>query len=296
MTAAPAAAEHPVAQAHAPGPVRAYAGWAAWQDTTADGTRYVLRVRAPDGTVSTRPERADVEDPVDPRPDGLPFDLGPDGDGEPSIVVSLCDRAGGRCRLRIGRLPDTPSRGIAGTAQRSVPPGAPTLWGDAVAWVARGDRLLIRYPTLRRPRHLPAASVSDADLRGNRLALVTRRSRISRLFLLHLRIGRTPRREPLLDQVEAGESGQSILAPQFADGGTLMWLTTCLGDPSGCRRGFGLVRRDLQRHVTVRFADRHAHHGWAPLAADEVLLGPSECLPDETPPWECVIRRRRLEP
>jgi hypothetical protein len=286
-------AEHPVAQAHAPGPIRAYAGWAAWQDTTADGRRYVIRVRAPDGTVTTRPERADVEDPIDPRADGLPFDVGPDREGRPSIAISLCDRVGSRCRVRIGRLPGVRSRGIAGTAQRGVPPGSPTLWGDGVAWVDHADRLWVRRADRNRPQRVRATATTDADLRGDRLAYVTKPSRISRLYTLGVRTGR---REQLA-RVEAGESAQSILAPQFADGGTLMWLTACLGDRSGCARGgFGLVARDLQHHVTRVFADRHGHHGWAPLAADEVLVGPPECLPDETPPWECVVKRRLLGP
>jgi hypothetical protein len=303
----PIAVEHPVAPVRAPGPIRAYAGWAAWRDTTADGGRWVIRVRAPDGTVTTRPERARVEGEEsdsaveDPQGRALPFDLGPDAEGRPSIVISLCDRAGDACRLRIGRLPGRPSRAIAGTTQKRVAPAVPALWGDRVAWVDRRHGLRIRLQPGRRPRRSTrfGPSITDLDLRGDRLAVATRPSRISRLWLVQRSrrwAGIGEGRRELLARVAAGESGQSILAPQFADGGTLMWLTACLGDPGGCRHGFGLFRRDLQRHVTEGFADTHGHQGWAPLAADEVLVGPADCSPETTLPEECAIRDRRLPP
>lgn len=291
----PLAAEHTVALAHAPGPIRSYAGWAAWQDTTADGRRYVIRVRAPDGAESTRPERADVDDPDDPRPDGLPFDLGPDARGRPSIVVSTCDRVGEACRIRIGRLPDAPARPVGETAQDGVAPGSPTLWRGRLAW-AHGD-VQVRYGPGLRPRRLPVrGDVGDLELRGGRLAMVVHYVPPQGNFADRLELrplgaarGRT------LARVYAGEGGQSILGPQFYDGRTLGWLTTCLGDPGGCvSRAWGFVRRDLRTGATRTTPDHHQHEGWAPIGRDAVVAGPADCAGDATAPWECVIRRRAL--
>ncbi|HEY6760384.1 MAG TPA: hypothetical protein VI318_12875, partial [Baekduia sp.] len=72
-----------LAPLHAGGAIKAYAGWTAWQDVDPRAGTYVIRVRAPGGRVTTRPEHADLDDPVATDPEALPFDLGPDGRGRP---------------------------------------------------------------------------------------------------------------------------------------------------------------------------------------------------------------------
>lgn len=309
-----AAAEHPVAQAHAAGPIHSYAGWAAWQDTTADGRRYVIRVRAPDGTVTTRPERARVHEDESPDFFGLPFDLGPDAAGRPSIVVSVCDAAGPKCRIRIGRLPSLPSRPVGQTARDSRPPTGVTLWRGRLAWTDReddDDAVAVRFGPGLRPRILhpwrgliPAQrekgwpSMRELELRGPRLVSVIQYvdpriggNDAQKLGVQDLATGR----RRTLATVGAGEGGQSILAPQFFDGRTLGWLTTCLGDSSGCTGPkWGFARRDLRTGATRIVPDHHAHHGWAPIGPRTVVTGPETCGGDVTPYWECVIKARVL--
>ncbi|WP_445150464.1 hypothetical protein [Baekduia sp. Peel2402] len=309
-----AAAEHPVAQAHAPGPIHSYGGWAAWQDTTADGKRYVIRVRAPGGRVTTRPERARVQEGDSPIPVGIPFDLGPDAVGRPSIVVSVCEPAGAKCRIRIGRLPLMPSRLVGQTSQAARPATSVTLWRGRLAWTDReddDDAVAMRFGPGLRPRilhpwrgRIPARqpksypSMRELELRGARLVSVIQYvdSRVGgndaqKVGVQNVATGR----RRTLATVGAGEGGQSILAPQFFDGRTLGWLTTCLGDSSGCSGPkWGFVRRDLRTAATRIVPDHHAHHGWAPIGPRAVLTGPETCGGDVTPYWECVIKERAL--
>lgn len=311
------AAEHPVAPVHAPGPIRSYAGWAAWEDTTADGRRYVIRVRAPDGRVTARPERADVDDPDDPDPTALPFDLGPDAAGRPSIVVSVCDRVGEQCRIRIGRLPAMASRPVGETAQKGLPPQTPTLWRGRVAWTAGGDggdsSVSMRFGAGQRPRtvrpwrgKVPRGqsegypTYRSLELRGGRL--------VSVIAWIDPKVGGNDAevlgvddvadgRNRTLKKLGAGEGGQWLLDPQFYDAHTVGWLATCVGDPSGCLGPkWGFVRHDLRTGVERVTPDHHSHRGWAPLDAETVVAGPDFCAGDVTPPWECVIKRRALGP
>jgi hypothetical protein len=87
---------------HAPGAIHSYAGRTAWEDADPQAGTYVIRVRSPGGRVTTRPERADVDDPLNPDPDALPFDLGPERSGR-SLRARAARRSSARRSSRRAR-------------------------------------------------------------------------------------------------------------------------------------------------------------------------------------------------
>lgn len=313
------AADTVVASPNAPTAIRTFAGWTAWQQLDLRRRRYFLRVRSPAGVVTDRPETEPVDNDLDDerRPDAIPFDLGPDAAGRPSLLVSVCGQRS--CALRIARLPDAASRRIAGTGQPG-PATAPTLWRNQVAWVDANRRVILRArpgsrrrsldpwfghrcATTRGPWRCGAPGVDGLELRGELLAgvvsfdLVDEGGDVTGVGLLNTTTGHG-QAEPV---VGIGEGGQTFLAPAFADAHTLSWMLTCLGDPAGCEGQGGIYRRDL-RTDRVSFARdaQHDREGWAPWHGTTALLGPSRASCDPDGPahlpsvrW-CRIVRRRL--
>jgi hypothetical protein len=285
---------------HAVTTIKAYAGWTAWQDVDPQAGRYVIAVRSPSGTVTTRPEHADVEDLDDPDPQGLPFDLGPDAFGRPSIVVGTCSRVGARtCHLHIGRLPSRPSRAIGHTAQRELP-RAVTFWRKRLAWSDVRGTLHLRtaagaMPRVAAPWTQRNASVEEAELRGDLLAATLnyddRTAPEDNAVALALANVETRHRETLATE-QPGEGGQRFTGPTFVGGHALSWLLTCHGDPSGCSRRFGVFRRDLRTRRTVFARDMRQHFGFAALSKTTVLLGPSQtaCYDEELATGACRIQ------
>jgi hypothetical protein len=298
--------------------IRSFGGWAAWQQVDFAHARYVLVVRAPDGTLTVRPETAPLHDALNPVPEAIPFDLGPDAANRPTLVVGACS-APGSCSLRIARLPGGAERELAGTAQRALPRSV-TLWRGAVAWTDASGRVWLRdrsrahvvHPwasrqcaedVLQGPRCIrPKLSVDELELRGRLLASVVHYFVPGQAGFVTSRVGlyntRT-RHRTSEDVVTAGEGGQTFLAPAFPDARHVEWLLTCTGDPGGCSPRFGIYRRDL-RTGTVRFAsDAQQRDGWAPLDATHALLGPGKdgCLlaqEGSRPVTACTIVSRPL--
>lgn len=299
-----APAPTPYASLQAPTTIKAYAGWTAWQDVDPKAREHVVKVRAPDGTVTTRPERSHVADPDNPLDDGVAFDLGPDAFGRPSIVVGVCGRTGRlRCHLHIGRLPNRASRPIGHTAQRAMP-AAVTFWRKRLAWADARGTLHLRTaagatPRVVRPWPQPHADVEEAELRGDLLAATLNyddpTAPEDNAVALALANVRTGHRETLATE-QPGEGGQRFTGPTFVGGHTLSWLLTCHGDPEGCSRRFGVYRRDLRTRRTVFARDMRQHFGFAALSDTTVLLGPSQggCYDDGLAAGKCRIERRRL--
>jgi hypothetical protein len=287
----------PFATLNAPTVIKAYAGWTAWDDVDAHARQHVIKARAPGGTVTTRPERSRVEDPLNSLDDGVAFDLGPDSLGRPSIVVGVC--AGRSCHLHIGRLPDRRSRQIGNTAQRDMPV-AVTFWRKRLVWSDASRTLHLRTaagatPRLVKPFAQPHADVEEAELNGNLLAATLNyddptapEDNAVALALLNVE---TRHRETLATE-QPGEGGQMFTGPTFVDGHTLSWLLTCHGDPEGCSRRFGVFRRDLRTRRTVFARDMRQHFGFAALSNTTVLLGPANS--DCPGAGRCRIERRRL--
>jgi hypothetical protein len=265
----------------------------------------VIRVRAPDGKITTRPERADLEDELNPVRNGLPFDLGPDGAGRPSIAVGACTRVPEPCAVRIGRLPSLPSRMVSRTGQREPPSGV-TLWRGTLAWVDdRGDVRVRPRPGAAPRTVAPWPGIDDADvtaleLRGTQLASVSEEvtSRYGgnarfRIGMLDLRTGQ----RATFGAVTAGESGQDILGPAWVTPRTLGWLVSCTGDAAGCDARFGFYRRDLPTGRMAFAADRRPHEGWARVGRRAVVVAPARdtCVSDDAPPEACRIVRRTLK-
>lgn len=299
-----ATAPTPYASLQAPTTIKAYAGWTAWQDVDPKTSEHIVKVRAPDGTVTTRPERSHVGDPLNPLDDGVAFDLGPDAFGRPSIVVGVCGRAGKlRCHLHIGRLPDRASRQIGKTAQRDMP-AAVTFWRKRLAWSDIDRTLHLRTaagatPRVVRPFAQRGAVVEEAELRGDLLAATINYDDPSapedNAVALALANVRTGHRETLATE-QPGEGGQRFTGPTFVGGHTLSWLLTCHGDPEGCSRRFGVYRRDLRTRRTVFARDMRQHFGFAALSDTTVLLGPAQdaCFEENRAGGHCRIERRRL--
>jgi hypothetical protein len=270
---------------HAGGAIKAYDGWTAWQDVDAHGHQYVIKVRSPSGHVTARPERAGVDDPIDPEPQGLPFDLGPDARGRPSIVVGAC---AGTCHLRIGRLPSRPSRPIGGTEQKDMP-STVTFWRQTLAWSDLRRQLHLRRRAgaperVLHPFAQPHATVEEAELHGDLLAATIRYEDQSApdgsAVGLAVADVATGHRETLAT-VQPGEGGQQLTGPSFTGGHTLSWLLTCF-DSGSCTPRFGIYRRDLRARATVFSEDRHPHVGFAAVSGTTMLIGPdqTDCVND----------------
>jgi hypothetical protein len=292
--------------------IRTFDGWAAWQQLDSRRHRYVLRVRSPAGVVTDRAETEPVGEERDPT--AIPFDLGPDARGRPSVVVSRC--ATRSCALYIGRLPGGRSRRIAGTAQ-PAPPTSPTLWREQVAWVdPRSEVVLRSRPGARRrvlspwfghrcarrpgPWRCDAPGPAELELRGDLLAGVVHfgladeaDSDVAGVGLLNTRTGHSHAD----GRVGTGEGGQTFRGPAFSDARTFSWMLTCTGDPAGCEGKGGIYRRDLRTNrVSLSREPDEDREGWAPSGRALALLGPGQnaCVPDVSPARDCRIVRRRL--
>lgn len=299
--------------------IRSYAGWSAWQRFDRAGQRYVLEVRSPGGTITERPETAPIGDELNPEPEAIPFDLGPDAAGHPSLLVGTC--VGQRCALGIARLPSGPVRRIAGTATAAgKPPVSMTLWRTRVAWADGGGSVRLRTVPGAAARTLnpwPAqlciaasegggcvprreSDISELELRGNLLASVVHFTTKTQAGFDTARLGlfnTTTGHRHVEDEVIAGLGGQTFLAPAFPDAHTVSWLLTCTGDPGGCTPRFGIYRRDLRTN-RVRFAREETQRdGWAPIGDAAALLGPGgdACIDQGgTMLGDCAIRLRTL--
>jgi hypothetical protein len=243
------AASTTIAELHGQTPVRAWNGVQAWTDYSAADQRWHVVVRR-NGQISTPPAipAGDLR---------LKVDVGPGPDGAPALAFVSC---ADRCRAVVSDLDGGRARTIPGSESAS----SATIWGSRVAWVRGRATVLTRrsgaakatrlagvprrrcYESIgRRYCERPSAgSVSELELRGERLAL------IDTYLLAHGggANGTTEvRMEPvaggaqrLVASMNVGEGAQSWNGPSWARGGLFFYMSC----PFACPRQEGPYRYD----------------------------------------------------
>jgi hypothetical protein len=228
MAASPAsAADTVVAHVQRPSAIRDYAGiqaFSAFEGTLLEGGIYHLAVRR-EGNVELLPVA----------PSQAPFeaDIGPDRNGSPQLVYTRCSRRGpstGRdegCDLFTFSLASGTGEQPVVTANTSKNEFAPTLWKDRIAFARRAragsravvyTRRLVDPPSRRSTRLRGTRAIVELELRGDRLAQVTKVSSISEIRVVRISTGRTR----VLARIGVGEGGQYFAGIGFA-GRYLSW-------------------------------------------------------------------------
>jgi hypothetical protein len=226
-------------------PVRAWNGVQAWTNYSRDEGRWHVVVRSA-GQISIPPA-------IPAGDERLAVDVGPDGDGKPTLAFVSCTDA---CRVVVSGLDGSGARTVPGSEGAS----APTIWGSRVAW-ARGATVLIRdltrgnvkrlpgvpqrkcYVPLRRRRcERPAnRSVGALELRGSRLALIVNYalSRGGGNGQTEVRMESVRgSQQRLVALMNIGEGGQAFVGPSWATG-KLFFYKSC-----PCGRAQGTYRFD----------------------------------------------------
>jgi hypothetical protein len=119
-------ADEPVAEVSRPSPLAAYGGWSAWSAADASG-RYVLQLRAPDGSVRPAPY------PSSSRP--WDVSLGPDAAGRPVAVLRRCTARG--CDLQRLDLQRGSAQALRSVSSPSFEEATPAIWRSTVVFTRR---------------------------------------------------------------------------------------------------------------------------------------------------------------
>ena len=229
-------------------PIREYRGFVLFSRW--DGTAFRLSVLH-DGNVTDLPVR----------PQDRPFDadVGPDSDGAPSAVVSLCD---GSCDLYVvGFGPGEQPRPVRNANTTGRDETDPSVWkGRLVFARSYGSQVVPYTKLLQAPRSRPSDRL--AALPSKRCGAVDppdcraiEKPDLRQMELWGRWVGQSWTYQPdefpgfrqneirLTDvdredtrQVAAmttGLGGQTYLGPSFA-GGRMAWFRACQGDPAGC--------------------------------------------------------------
>ncbi|MFP5363607.1 MAG: hypothetical protein ACLGI5_12860 [Thermoleophilia bacterium] len=246
---APAAAELLVPLARST-PVDEYAGWLLFSRW--DGERYRLSSWR-DG------ELRDL--PVRPQPTVFDADLGPDSEGRPSVVVSLCN---GSCDLFVlGLGVGDRLRPVRNANTRGRDEVAPSVWKGRLVFGRRygPDRVvpytkMLSWPRARRSQRLAGlpdrrcGAVDPPDCRRIEDTRLVSMELWGRWIAQHwtyqpdsfpgfrqneIRLtntGRTDTRQ--VAYMGTGLGGQTYLGPSIAEG-RVAFFRACQGDPGGCR-------------------------------------------------------------
>jgi len=126
LTAAPAAADEPIAETLNDTPLAGHAGWAAWS-SVGEGGRFRLTVRAPDGTIAPAP--------IPPSDRRFDVSLGPDARGDVVAVYARC--AQGRCDLRRLNLETGRDQPLTSVSSPRYRERTPAIWRSTVAFTRR---------------------------------------------------------------------------------------------------------------------------------------------------------------
>jgi hypothetical protein len=256
-----AAQEQVVARLDAPAPIAAHQDVVAWSVRDAASGRWSLVTNRGPVPVPTR---------------GAPFDvdLGPGVRDEVVAVYSRCrTETGGLgvyatlvepwrgCDLYRATLDGREER-IAAASSPTADETWPTIWKTRVAFARRYDRKRA-YPYLylnsgSRSRRVPGGprnacfpgGCSDArrsrpsglELYGRRLAFSWAYQALGEGPATQLRVHDVDGRQTrtVVDRVQGGGlTGIGALFPAF-EGGSVLWMRQCFGDPGGCVRRSGL--------------------------------------------------------
>jgi hypothetical protein len=239
--------------------------------------------------------------PVAARPEAFDADVGPDASGAPTVVYSRCQTYGRRpagCVLYRWPIGAPAEEAIADTAAGGTSQTLPTIWRDALAWVASsgaGPRVVFRGSPSARPRVLPGVTatrcaefdemwlvrpcnptteraVDSLDLDADRLALTVSYDFPHAAGFRHseVRIDQLAGGSEIAHLLTTGLGGQTFTAATF-DGGDLYWTLTCLGDPSGCSSRTAGTLRLSARARYERAGFRRALWGSAPLGGGRMI-------------------------
>ena len=193
-------------------------------------------------------------------------DVGPDANGRPTVVYSMCDPAGcGLWRLRLDGT-SKPAR-IPGITLAAAGKAHPTLWRGRLAWVDGSGQILTRRLSagastrVKAPRYV---EIDDLELSGRNLALTTTRNLgpdsdgycgVRELWLLKVGSRETTR----LGHREC-RPGRGFLGPSF-DGDSLYFAYAC--DDERCSE-YGSYRYNLRtRKYAIADDGGSVGSGWA---------------------------------
>lgn len=168
--------------------------------------------------------------PAQPKP--FDVDIGRGPDGEPTVVVRLCDATG--CALNLLALDGSAPKSTGIKVGRADV--RPTLWDHTIAWFEKG-RIRTKTRTLLRVEK--GTEVLGLDLFGRELALNVDAASpdagvCGRRELRLLKLG--AKRARLLGSQICGLNGQTFLGPTF-DAGWLYFARSCNTYCSATRYG-----------------------------------------------------------
>jgi hypothetical protein len=221
-------------------------------------------------------------------PQAQPFDadIGPDAAGHPRVVLTQC--SAGACGLSLLALDGSPPVPTPIVLDRAGPV-RPTLWHDRVAWIGRGERMMVgslsgAAPVRALPRVPYGGRVLEAELSGGRLAVTTVSFRVSggicgwrevRVYAVKTSANR------VVGSQLCGLNGQIWVGPTFA-GGKLYYARSCNAESSCGASAFGAYRYDFKTHRFALAGDSRAVDGWAYAGqgtAYRMALGEFMCAP-----------------
>jgi hypothetical protein len=311
--AAPARAQGtPVTDLSRETPVREYNGWLLFSRW--DGSAYRL-------STWHQGKTRDLPVPRSSRP--FDADVGPDSDGHPSAVVSLCRDS---CDLFvIGFAPGDRLRPVRNANTGDHDEFAPSVWKGRLVFARRygRDHIVPYTKRLEAPRSRPSSRL--ADLPDRRCGAVSHPDcrRIKRIRLKGMElwgrwvaqswtyqphgfpghrqneirltdVDRTDTRQ--LAYMTSGEGGQTYLGPSIAEG-RVAFFRACHADTSGCStHDSGAVRYRISNRRYELDAASKAWTGWAWSGTSGYHV-PSEfdCRggdPSGPPGERCAIYRR----
>jgi hypothetical protein len=180
VPAVAASAPTTIATLHTSTAVEAYGDVVAWSDYVATDRSWHIVVQR-DGQISTLPSPTATKT--------IEVDVGPDSHGVPKLAYVSCT---GSCHVVVSAVDGSDPQMVPGSARASHP----TIWGNNVAWVSAGTKVLISrrngsgrrmlggaprrkcyYSSLREPARLVCGRPQDPhvdalQLSGRQLALV----------------------------------------------------------------------------------------------------------------------------
>lgn len=145
--------------------IAAFRGVVAWRGHTT-GANYALYVRE-DARTRRIPGVSATQE--------FSFDVGPDGHGGATVVLTQC--RGGHCRLYAV---DGDRRGIHPLAAKAAEPSSPSVWGSRIAFLSKSNRITLGRTDRGSTQNGPAGTLGDDTgplalaLRGTTLAFAWR--------------------------------------------------------------------------------------------------------------------------
>lgn len=294
--------------------VREYAGWVLFSRW--DGSNY--RLSTWDATT-----RAVRDLPVEPQPSVFDADAGPDSDGRPSAVVSICR---GSCDLYVIGFDEGDSlRPVRNANTRGHDEVAPSVWRGRLVFGRRysRNRVLPYTKMLNAPRSRPSSRLADLpdrrcgapdppscrtikdtqlfgmDLWGRWVAQswTYQAEGLAGLRQNEIRLTDTSRTETRqLAYMSTGLGGQTYLGPSIAEG-RVAFARVCQGDPQGCRASdSGPARYRISTGAYEQAGEVRDWYSWVwSGASDYHVPSAYDCsvgAPNEQPRERCGIYRR----